>query len=161
MAPFEALYGWRCRSPIGWFEVGESSLLGPYIIHGSIEKVQLIRDILKTAYSRQTSYADNRRRDLDFEIGDHVYLKISPMKEVIRFGRKGKLSSLYVGSDEDLHWIWKVSYELKKPSELASVYSVFHVFMIKKCIGNPVSILPMEGLEVKETSPMKRFRLIF
>ena len=92
MAPFEALYGRRCRSPLWWFEAGESSLLGPENIYEAIEKFWIIRDRLKTAYSRQKSYADNRRRDLELKIGDHVYLKISPMKGVMRFGKKGKLS---------------------------------------------------------------------
>ncbi|XP_069155776.1 uncharacterized protein [Solanum lycopersicum] len=92
MAQFEALYGRRCRSPVGWFEIGESSILGPEIIHEALEKVRLIRDRLSTAYSRQKSYADNRKRPLEFNVGDQVYLKISPMKGVMRFGRKGKLS---------------------------------------------------------------------
>ena len=102
MAPFEALYGRRCRSPVGWFEVGESSILGPEIIHEALEKVRMIRDRLATAYSRQKSYADNRKRPLEFNVGDQVYLKISPMKGVMRFGRKGKLSPRYVGPYEIL-----------------------------------------------------------
>ncbi|XP_069152031.1 uncharacterized protein [Solanum lycopersicum] len=102
MASFEALYGRRCRSPVGWFEVGESSILGPEIIHEALEKVRLIRDRLATAYSRQKSYADNRKRPLEFNVGDQVYMKISPMKGVMRFGRKGKLSPRYVGPYEIL-----------------------------------------------------------
>ena len=90
MAPFEALYGRRCRSPVGCFEVGKSSLLGTDSISQSIEIVQIIIYRLKTAYSRQKSHADNRRRDLEFEIGDHVYLKTSPMKGVMRFSKNGK-----------------------------------------------------------------------
>ena len=83
MASFEDLYGRRCRSPVGWFKVGESSLLGQKIIYEVIEKVRIIRYRLKTTYSWQKSYVDNRRRDLEFEIGDHVYFKISPMKGVM------------------------------------------------------------------------------
>ncbi|XP_069152818.1 uncharacterized protein [Solanum lycopersicum] len=96
MAPFEALYGRRCRFLIGWFEVGESSILGPEFIHVALEKVRVIRDRLTTAYSRHKSYVDNRKRPLEFDVGDQVYLNISPMKEVMRFGRKGKLSPRYV-----------------------------------------------------------------
>ncbi|KAH0707222.1 hypothetical protein KY290_011779 [Solanum tuberosum] len=81
-----------CTSPIGWFEVGEAALIGPDSVHEAMEKVQLIKDRLKTAQSRQKSYADVRRRDLEFEIDDWVYLKVSPMKGVLRFGNKGKLS---------------------------------------------------------------------
>ena len=97
MALFEALYGKRCRSRIGWFEVGESSILGPEIIHEALEKVRVIRDRLTTAYSQQKSYADNKKCLLEFDVGGQVYLKISPMKGVMRFGRKGKLSLRYVG----------------------------------------------------------------
>ena len=96
MAPFETLYGRRCRSPIGWFEVSEFSLFGPEIIYEAINKVWIIRYRLKTSYIWQKSYADNKRRDLGFEIGDRVYLKISPMKRVMRSGKKGKLSLRYV-----------------------------------------------------------------
>ena len=75
MIPFEALYGRRCRSPVGWFEVGESSILGPDIILEGVEKVRVIMDRLATSYSHQKSYADNRKRDLEFEVGDQVHLK--------------------------------------------------------------------------------------
>ena len=122
MEPFEALDGRRCRSLVGWFEVCESSLLGLEIINESIEKFIIIRDILNKTYNRQKSYGDNRRKDLEFEIGDHVYFKISPMKGVMRFGRKGKLRRRYVGPYEILQWVRKVSYKLKLPSEQASVH---------------------------------------
>ena len=87
MTPFEALYGWRCRSPVSWDNVGEKKLLGPELVQLTVEKVFLIKERLKIAQSRQKSYADNRRRDLEFEVGDHVFLKVSPMKSVMRFGR--------------------------------------------------------------------------
>ena len=93
-APYEALYGKRYRSPIWWFEVVESSLLSPNFIY---KKVLIIRNRLQTSYCRQKSYADHRRRDLEFEEGDKVYLKILPIKRVVRFGKKGKLSPPYVG----------------------------------------------------------------
>ncbi|WMV41603.1 hypothetical protein MTR67_034988 [Solanum verrucosum] len=102
------------------------------------------------AHSRQRSYADNRKRDLECEVGDWVYLKISPMKGVMRFGRKGKLSPRYVGPYEILKRVGKVAYEFKLPIELAPIHSVFHISMLKKCIGDPVSILPLEGLGVNE-----------
>ncbi|EOY08454.1 DNA/RNA polymerases superfamily protein [Theobroma cacao] len=80
MAPFEALYGRRCRSPIGWLEVGERKLLGPELVQDATEKTHMIRQTMLTAQSRQKSYADNRRRDLEFQVGDHVFLKVSPTK---------------------------------------------------------------------------------
>ncbi|WMV54619.1 hypothetical protein MTR67_048004 [Solanum verrucosum] len=147
---FQSGLGTRCRSPIGWFEVGEFSLLGPEVVYEATEKVQLIRDRLKTAHSRQKSYADNRKRDFEFEVGDWAYLKISPMKGVMRSGKKGKLSPRYVGPYEILKRVGKVAYELKLPIEMALVHQVFHIYMLKKCIGDPVSILPLEGLGVNE-----------
>ena len=89
MAPYEALYGKRCRSPIGWFDVGESPIFRPNLIYRTLEKVYIIRIRLETAYSRQKSYADHRRRDLEFEEGDKVYLKFLPMKGLVRFCKKG------------------------------------------------------------------------
>ena len=129
MAPYEALYGRRCRrrSPIGWFKVGEPSLLGLDFDYKILEKVHIIRNRLQMAYHRQKSYDNHRRRDLEFEEGDKVYLKISPMKEVVRFSKKGKLSPRYVGPYEILQRVGKVAYELKLPSELSSFirFSIF------------------------------------
>ncbi|XP_070004985.1 uncharacterized protein [Nicotiana sylvestris] len=96
MSPFEALYGRRCRSPIGCLEVGEEELLGPDLMHQAMEKVKIIQERLKAAQSRQKSYADIRRRKLEFQVDDWVFLRVSP-KGVMRFGKKGKLSPRYVG----------------------------------------------------------------
>ena len=89
MDPYATLYGRRCRSPIGWFEVGEPSLLGSNLVYQTLEKVHIIRNQLQTTYSRQKYYADHRRTDLEFEEGEKVYLKISPMKGGLDLARKG------------------------------------------------------------------------
>ena len=128
MAPYEALYSRICRYPIGWFEVGEPSLLDPELIYKTMEKVHIIRNQLQTAYSQQKSYADHRRRDSEFEKGDKVYLKISPMKGVVKFCKKGKLSPRYVGPYEILQRVGKVAYELKLPSKLTSDHPYFSCF---------------------------------
>ena len=112
MSPFEGVYGRICRSSIGWFEIGEPSLLGLQMVHEALEKLCMISDRLKTKYSRQKSYADNRRRDLEFEMGDMVYLKISLVKGVMRFDKKGKLSTRHVGPYEISQRVGKVAYEL-------------------------------------------------
>ncbi|RVW92700.1 hypothetical protein CK203_041549 [Vitis vinifera] len=90
----------RCRSPICWHDVGKKNLLGPELVQLTIEKVSLIKKKLKATQSKQKSYADNRRRNLEFEVGDHVFLKVSPMKSIMRFGRKGKLNPYFVGPFE-------------------------------------------------------------
>ena len=90
MAPREALYGRPRRSPLCWTEVGESSIIGPDLIRDTFEKVSLIRQRLLTAQSRQKSYADVRRRPMEFEVGDRIFLKVMPKRGVVRFGKRGK-----------------------------------------------------------------------
>ncbi|KAH0669343.1 hypothetical protein KY285_023504 [Solanum tuberosum] len=151
MAPYEALYGRRCRSPIGWFEVGEVGLIGPDLVHQAMEKVKVIQERLKTAQSRQKSYTDVRRRALEFEVDDWVYLKVSPMNGVMRFGKKGKLSPRYIGPYRIAKKIGKVAYELELPQELAAVHLVFHVSMLKKCMGDTSLIIPTEDIRIKDS----------
>ena len=102
MAPYEALYGRPCRSPLCWTEVGESSITGPDLIRDTSEKVSLIRQCLLTAQSRQKSYVDVQRRPLEFEVGDHVFLKVMPKRGVVRFGKRRKLSPRFIGPFEIL-----------------------------------------------------------
>ena len=126
----------------------------PFRLHRSFIspwlKLRVVKDRLATAYSQQKSYADNRKRPLEFNVGDQVYLKISPMKWVMRFGRKEKLNPRYAEPYEILQRVGEVSYQLALLADLASVHPVFHVIMLKKCLGDPPSILPIEGLEVGE-----------
>lgn len=96
MAPFEALYGRKCRTPICWDEVGERQLLGPEIVQSTNKKINFIREKLKVAQNRQKSYADKRRRPLEFAMGDKVFLQISPWKGMLRFGKREKLSPRYI-----------------------------------------------------------------
>lgn len=151
MSPFVASRGRRCRSSVGLFKVDDIDLIGPELVYEAIEKVSLIRERLRMTQSRQKSYVDSRRRDLEFEVSDRVYLKISPMKGVMIFGKKQKLIPRYVGPYQILKHIEKVSYELELLNELAPVHPVFHVPMLKKCIVDPVSIIPLKGLGVDET----------
>ena len=115
MAPFKALYGRKCRTPMCCDEVGVRRLVGPELVQITSEKVKVVRDNLKIAGDRQRSYADNRRRDLQFEIGDRVFLKISPWKGVLRFGRRGKLRPRYIGPYEIITRVGPVAYRLKLP----------------------------------------------
>jgi hypothetical protein len=103
MAPFEALYGRKCRTLLYWNQTGESQVFGLEILQEAKKQVQIIRENLKTAQSRQKSYADNRRRELIFEVGDFIYLKVSPLRGMKRFKVKGKLSPRYIGPVGGLH----------------------------------------------------------
>ena len=106
-------------------------MVGPDAVLYAMEKVQFIRDRLKTAQSRQESYADVRRRELEYQVDDWVFLKVSPLKGVMRFGKKGKLSPRYVGPYKILKRIEKVVYELEFPEKLAAVHPVFHISLLK------------------------------
>ena len=132
MAPFEALYGRRCRSPIGWFDAFEVRPWGTELLRESLDKVKLIQDRLLMAQSRQKSYADRMIRDLEFMVGERVLLKVSPMKGVMRFGKKGKLSPRYICPFEIVERIGEVVYQLALPPGLSGVHPVFHISMLKK-----------------------------
>ncbi|XP_019259770.1 PREDICTED: uncharacterized protein LOC109237836 [Nicotiana attenuata] len=128
---------------------------GPELIHQAIEKVKVIQDRLRTAQSKQKSYSDVRHRDLEFEVGDWVFLRISPMKGVMRFGKKGKLSLRYIGPYKILRRIGQVAYELELPSELEFFHPVFRVSMLRKCIGDPSRVVPINDVEVTEDLPFE------
>ena len=89
MAPYEALHGRKCRTPVCWDEVGEKRLIGPEIVQVTTDKINVIREKLKIARDRQKSYADNRRRNLEFKVGDRVFLRVSPWKGILRFSKRG------------------------------------------------------------------------
>jgi hypothetical protein len=127
MAPFEALYGRKCRTPLFWNQTGESQVFGPDVLKNAEKQVRMIRNNLKAAQSRQKSYADTRRRELTFEVGDYVYLKVSSMRGVKRFNRKGKLAPRYVDPFKILERRGEVAYQLELPESLAGVHDVFHV----------------------------------
>ena len=150
MAPYEALYGRKCRAPLCWDEVGERKLLGQEIVQGTIDNVKVIRDRLKIAQDRQKSYVDNRRRDLEFQVGDQVFLRISPWKGVLRFRKKGKLSPHYMGPYEIVERIGEVAYRLRLPPELARIHDVFHVSMLRKYMADPSHVLRDQPVELKE-----------
>ncbi|KAK1662829.1 hypothetical protein QYE76_050988 [Lolium multiflorum] len=118
-------------------EVGESQVFGPDVLREAEEKVHKIREYLKTAQSRQKSYADKRRREMTFEIGDFVYLKVSPLKGMQRFQLKGKLAPRYVGPFKVLSRRGEVSYQLELPEEMAAVHNVFHISLLRKCLEVP------------------------
>ncbi|GJX29829.1 reverse transcriptase domain-containing protein [Tanacetum coccineum] len=124
-APFEALYGKKCRSLVLWAEIRESSLTGLELVQETIDKVVLVKEKPKMERYRQKSYVDYRRNPLEFEVGDHVLLKVMPWKGVVHFGKKGKLALRYVGPFEILERIGLVAYRLRLPEELNSIHDTF------------------------------------
>jgi hypothetical protein len=137
MAPFEALYGRKCCTPLNWSETGESQVFGPDVIKEAEEQVQLIRNCLKAAQSRQKSYADPKRRPVTFNVGDFVYLRVTPLKGMQCFHVKGKLAPRYIGPFKILDRRGAMSYKLELPSELSEFHDVFHVSQLRKCLQVP------------------------
>ena len=148
MAPYEALYGRPCRSPICWTQVGESSITGPDLIRDTPEKVSLIRQRLLKAQSRQKSYADVRRRPLKFEVGDHVFLKVMPKIGVVRFGKRGMLLPRFIGPFEILERVGTVACRLALPPSMSGVHEVFHVSMLQKYTPDPAHVVDWGEIEV-------------
>ena len=141
MAPFEALYGRRCQTPLSWSQTGGRKIFGPDLVTEAENTVKTIQANLKAAQSRQKSYADKRRKPLQFEVGDHVYLRVSPTKGVQRFGLKGKLAPRYIGPFEIIEICGPVAYRIQLPSRLAAIHDVFHISQLKKCVRVPEEIL--------------------
>ncbi|XP_056694933.1 uncharacterized protein [Spinacia oleracea] len=149
MAPYEALYGRKCRTPLCWSDIDEARVIGPELIQETTDKIWLIQSRMKAAQSRQKSYADQRRRPLEFEVGDHVFLKISPTKGVMRFGQTGKLSPRYIGPYEILERVSEVAYRLALPTDLEKVHNVFHVSMLRKYVPDPSHVISHEPLALR------------
>ncbi|WVZ89932.1 hypothetical protein U9M48_036277 [Paspalum notatum var. saurae] len=149
MAPFEALYGRRCRTPLNWSEPGEWVTFGPDLVTQAKEQVKLIHSNLKRAQSRQKSYFDKRRRQLVFEVGDHVYLWVLQMKGIHRFGMKGKLAPRYIGPFKITEQCGPVAYRIELPPHLAAVHDAFHVSQLKKCLRVQGEVVDTSQIQIE------------
>ena len=177
MSPFEALYGRSCRTPLNWSEPGERVIFGPDLVEEAEEKVRSLQANHRTAKCRQEKYANRRRRPLLFDENDYVYLRVSPMKGVQRFGIRGKLKPRYIGPFLILERYGTVAYKLQLPAKLSGVHDVFHVSQLKKCLKPPVDILledieqlqsdltyseyPIKLLDVKERMTRKKVQKFY
>ncbi|KAJ9548358.1 hypothetical protein OSB04_020901 [Centaurea solstitialis] len=150
MAPYEALYGRKCRTPLCWRETGEKILAGPELIQITHDKIQIIRERMKAAQDRQKSYADRRKRPIEFSVGDMVMLKVSPWRGVLRFRKQGKLSPRFIGPFKILERIGKQAYRLELPEELTGIHDVFHVGYLRKCLGKHEEKVPLSEVKVDE-----------
>ena len=150
MAPYEALYGRKCRSPIYWDEEGTRVLEGPEIVQDTMDKVKLIKSRLKAAQDRQKSYADQHKREIEYKVGEKVFLRVSPWKGVIQFSQKGKLSPRYIGPYEILGRIGPLAYRLALPQEMAQIHDVFHVSMLRRYRSDPTHVLKNKEVEIAD-----------
>ncbi|GJX97463.1 hypothetical protein Tco_0353261 [Tanacetum coccineum] len=147
MCAVRGFYGRKCSSLIMWAEVGEGQLIGPELVQETTEKISQIKDRLKAARDRQKSYANKRRKPLEFSVGDYVLLKVSPWKGVVRFGKKGKLAPRFVGPFEIIEKVGPVAYRLDLPEELDGVHDTFHLNFVEE----PVEILEREFKKLKRS----------
>ncbi|GJY50530.1 hypothetical protein Tco_0441377 [Tanacetum coccineum] len=138
---------WGCRrSPVCWAEVGEVQLTGPEIVQETTEKIIQVKQRMQAARDRQKSYADLKRKPMEFEVGDKVMLKVSPWKGVVRFGKRGKLNPRFVGPFKVIKRVGDVAYKLELPEELSRVHNTFHVSNLKKCHADEPLAVPLDGL---------------
>ncbi|KAA3462647.1 DNA/RNA polymerases superfamily protein [Gossypium australe] len=149
MAPYETLYGRKCCTPLYWTELGESKIHGVDLIKETEQKVKVIQESLKAASDRQKSYADLKRKDIEFQVGDRVFLKVSPWKKILRFGRKGKLSPRFIGPYEVIERIGQVAYRLMLAPELDKIHNVFHVSMLRHYRSDPSHVISLAEVEIQ------------
>jgi hypothetical protein len=148
--------------PLNWIEPGEKAIFGPDLIDEAEVTVRCIQDNLKAAMSHQESYANKRRWPLEFEVGDHVYLWVSPIKGVKRFGMKGKWAPLYIGPFPILKKCGPVAYKLELPPSLAGVHDIFHMSQLMKCLKVPMDVVLPEvtPLEADLTYPEHPIKIL-
>jgi hypothetical protein len=151
MAPFEVLYGRKCRTPLNWSEPGERPLIGPDIIQHAEEQVRIVRENLKAAQSRQKSNYDRKHKVMVYQPGEQAYLRVTPMKGTHRFGVKGKLAPRYIGPFRILARRGEVAYQLELPPNLSQVHDVFHVSQLRRCFKeSPHRAVDHELLELQD-----------
>ncbi|KAA3465600.1 reverse transcriptase [Gossypium australe] len=149
MAPYEALYGRKCRTHLYWTELSESKIHGVDLIRETEQKVKVIQESLKAASEHQKSYADLKRKDIEFQVGERVFLKVSPWKNIPSFGRKRKLSLRFIGLYEVIERIGPVAYRLVLQSELDKIHNVFHVSMLRRYRSNPSHVIKPSEIEIQ------------
>ena len=131
MTPYKALYGKKCKTPLCFTELSEKKVIGPDLIQETEEKVKIIREKLRVATDRQNLYDDMKRKDIRYEIGEKVFLKVSPWKKIMRFGKDGKLNPRFIEPFEVIEKVGPVAYRLSLPLELENIHNVF----VYQCYG--------------------------
>ncbi|KAK2436442.1 hypothetical protein QL285_021436 [Trifolium repens] len=150
MAPYEALYGRRCQTPLCWYQDGESMIVGPEMVQQTTDKVRKIRARMKVAQDRQKSYADRRRRPLEFEAGEHVFLRVTPTTGVGRAIKARKLTPKFIGPYQITEKIGKVAYRIALPPILSQIHDVFHVSQLRKYVPDPSHVITPDDIQLKE-----------
>ena len=143
------MYGRKCRTLVCWIDFNEHKVIGPNIVKETEEKVRVIQKMLKSTSNGQKSYVDLKRKDIDYEVGDKVFLKVLPWRKKLQFGKKEKLSPRFIGSYEILERIGSVAYCLALPPKLAKLHNVFHVSMLQRYRYDESHIFPVQDIQVQ------------
>ena len=149
MASYKSLYRQKCQSPLCWYELGEMSLLGPNLVRQTTEQVKKIQDKILIARSCQKRYVDTRRKPLEFQEGNHIFLKIIPTTEIGRVIKVKKLSPRFIGPFQILKQIGPVAYQIDFPPHLSNLHDVFHVSQLKGYRPDPCHILEPESIQLR------------
>lgn len=150
MAPYEALYGRKCQTPLCWYKDGESPIVGPDLVQQITQKVKLIKEIMKIAQSRHKSYADQRRRTLEFQEGDHVFLRVTPTNGVGRALGSKKLTPKVIGPYQIFGRVGHIAYHIALPPNLANLHYVFYVSQLRKYMADPSHVIAPDNVQLKE-----------
>ncbi|XP_073219714.1 uncharacterized protein [Cicer arietinum] len=150
MAPYEALYGRKCRSPLCWCEVGDKSLLGLDLVQETTSIIQIIREMMRTTQSWQNSYADKRRKPLEFQEGEHVFLRFTPKTRVGRSMKVKKLNPRFMCPFQILKRVGSVAYQLALPPQLSNLHDVFHVSQLRTYVSDKSHVIAPESVQLKD-----------
>src|SRR4051812_33933763 len=160
MAPFEALYGRRCRTPLCWYESGESVVVGPKLIQETTDKIKMIQEKMKASHSCQKSYHDKRRKALEFEKDDHVFIRVMPITGVGRALKSRKLTPRFTGPYQILERVGEGAYQISLALSLSNLHDVFHVSLLRRYIVDSSHVVQLGNVQVRDnltvdTSPMR------
>ena len=155
VAPYEALYGRKCRTPLCWYQDGEAILVGPELLEQTTENIRMVRDRMQVSQSRQKAYTDRRRRPLEFAVGDHVFLRVTRTIGVGRALRSRKLSPKFLGPYQISRRIGPVAYEIALPPQLTNLHPIFHVSQLSKYVFDPSHVLEAEDVYIREDLTME------
>ena len=150
MAPFDALYGRRCRTSLCWFESGESALLGPDVVQETTEKVKMIQEKMRASQGRQKSYHDKRRKDIEFQVGDHVFFRVNPVTGVGHALKCRKLNPRFVGTFEIIEKVGIVAYRIALSPSLLNLHNVFHLSQLRKSVYDVSHVIQVDDLEGRD-----------
>lgn len=159
MDPYKALYGRRYRIPLCWVEPGESLILRPEVVQQTTKKVKQIQERMRAAQSRKKSYHGKRRKDQEFYVGDHVFVRVIAQTGVGRALKSRKLTPKFIGPFEILKRVGPVIYQVDLPPSLSNLHSVFYVSQLRKYVYDSSHVIKLDNVQVRENLTYKTLPL--